>query len=230
MDGLLAFPVRRPSARARDPRQLRHVRGREATAAEIQELGAALLPRSATPRSRRDALRDRPDSEADVHQVRIEVPAESLPDDDFLIGELAGALIAIAERWATAASPSGTPRSASSNRARGDRPAGRPREREARHRAPHLLRLADDLVERAREPGDVVLGDDERRQALDDVHPVAGDLAEDPVVGEERDDDELGEDPGCIFSSMRQVVRPLSGSPNSIAHIRPSPRTSLTTS
>ena len=35
--------------------------------------------------------------------------------------------------------------------------------------------------------------------------------------------------PGCMRSSIRQVVRPLSGSPNSIAHIRPRPRTSLTT-
>ncbi len=36
--------------------------------------------------------------------------------------------------------------------------------------------------------------------------------------------------PGWTRSSMRQVVRPDCGSPNSIAHISPSPRTSFTTS
>ena len=57
-----------------------------------------------------------------------------------------------------------------------------------------------------------------------------GDLAEDPVVGEERHDDELREEPGLHPLEHRQVVLPESGSPNSIAHIRPSPRTSFTTS
>jgi hypothetical protein len=33
--------------------------------------------------------------------VRIAVPTETLPADDFQIGELAGRLVTIAERWAT---------------------------------------------------------------------------------------------------------------------------------
>ena len=41
-----------------------------------------------------------PASEADVHQVRIAVPQEVVPGDDFEAGELAGRLVAIAERWA----------------------------------------------------------------------------------------------------------------------------------
>ena len=99
---MLAFPVRRPEPPGLEIRVNFGVfAGREATAAEIQELGAALLPEighaEITAETRFEIG---PESEADVHQVRIEVPGESLPDDDFLIGELAGRLIAIAEPWA----------------------------------------------------------------------------------------------------------------------------------
>jgi hypothetical protein len=75
--------------------------GREATAAEIQELGAELLPaigRAEIAAEHRFEIG--PATEADVHQVRIEVPQTALPADDFMVGELAGRLAAIAERWA----------------------------------------------------------------------------------------------------------------------------------
>ena len=102
MSGLLAFPVRTPEPPGLEVRvNFGMFAGREATAAEIQELGAALLPEIGNAEiSAETRFEIGPDSEADVHQVRIEVPQTSLPVDDFLIGELAGRLVVIAERWA----------------------------------------------------------------------------------------------------------------------------------
>jgi hypothetical protein len=77
--------------------------GREATPAEIDELAAQLLERIA-PVSIVSEERHEIDahSEAAVHQVRIEVNSESLPEDRGRREELAGRLIETAERWATA--------------------------------------------------------------------------------------------------------------------------------
>src|SRR3954447_563485 len=102
VDGLLAFPVRRPEPPGLEIRvNFGMFAGREATAAEIQELGTALLPEIGNVEiSAENRYEIGPDTEADVHQVRIEVPGESLPVDDFQIGEVAGRLIAIAEQWA----------------------------------------------------------------------------------------------------------------------------------
>jgi hypothetical protein len=102
MDTLLAFPVRTPEQPGLEIRvNFGMFSGREATAAEIQELGAALLPEIGnTEISAQTRFEIGPDSEADVHQVRIEVPQAALPVDDFMLGELAGRLIGIAERWA----------------------------------------------------------------------------------------------------------------------------------
>src|SRR5262249_46366819 len=72
-------------------------------------------------------------------------------------------------------------------------PCGRPG-READCRSRHVLRLPEHLGERVREPIDVTLLDDERRQSLEHVDAVAGDLAEDSVVAEERADHELAEE------------------------------------
>ena len=58
--------------------------GREATPAEIDDLGAALLAHS----------------EASVHQVRIEVSGDELPRADREVDELRRRLIETAERWA----------------------------------------------------------------------------------------------------------------------------------
>jgi hypothetical protein len=77
--------------------------GREATPAEIDELGAQLLEKVGSvsivseERHEIDAR-----SEVSVHQVRIEVESESLPDDRGRREELAGRLIETAERWADA--------------------------------------------------------------------------------------------------------------------------------
>jgi hypothetical protein len=103
MDTMLAFPVRMPEQPGLEIRvNFGMFAGRDATAAEIQELGAALLPEIGHAEiSAENRFEIGPDSEADVHQVRIEVPQEALPDSDFLIGELAGRLVGIAERWAS---------------------------------------------------------------------------------------------------------------------------------
>jgi hypothetical protein len=102
MDGLLAFPVRSPEAPGLEIRvNFGIFAGREATAAEIHDLGEALLPEMGQAEiSAETRFEIGPVVEADVHQVRSEVPKEALPVDDFLIGELAGRLIGIAERWA----------------------------------------------------------------------------------------------------------------------------------
>jgi hypothetical protein len=102
MEGLLAFPVLSPEGPGLEIRvNFGMFAGREATAAEMQELGTALLTAiDNADLSAETHFEIGPDTEADVHQVRIGVPAESLPADDFLVGELAGRLIEIAERWA----------------------------------------------------------------------------------------------------------------------------------
>src|SRR4051812_37223897 len=104
VEALLAFPVRRPEPPGLEIRvNFGMFAGREATSAEIQELGAALLPEIGNAEiSSENRYEIGPDTEADVHQVRIEVPAESVPVDDFKIGELAGRLINVAEQWARA--------------------------------------------------------------------------------------------------------------------------------
>jgi len=102
LDGLLAFSVRRSEPPGLEIRvNFGMFAGREATAAEIQDLGSELLPEIGNAEITSETRYEiGPDTEADVHQVRIDVPGESLPVDDFLIGELAGRLISIAERWA----------------------------------------------------------------------------------------------------------------------------------
>jgi hypothetical protein len=75
--------------------------GREATPAEIDELGAQLLEKVGSVSivsEERHEIDNR--SEASIHQVRIEVDADSLPEDLGRREELAGRLIETAERWA----------------------------------------------------------------------------------------------------------------------------------
>lgn len=75
--------------------------GREATAAEIDDLGTALLDKvtevSIVSEERHEISAH---SEASLHQVRIEVSGDELPDDEHEVDELRGRLIEAAERWA----------------------------------------------------------------------------------------------------------------------------------
>jgi hypothetical protein len=77
--------------------------GREATPAEIDELATQLLEKvgsvSIVSEERHEIDSH---SEAAVHQVRIEVPSDALPEDRARREELAGRLIETAERWAGA--------------------------------------------------------------------------------------------------------------------------------
>jgi hypothetical protein len=102
VDALLAFPVRTPEQPGLEIRvNFGMFSGRQATPAEIQELGAELLPEIGNAEiSAETRYEIGPGSEADVHQVRIEVPQAALPSEEFETGELAGRLLAIAERWA----------------------------------------------------------------------------------------------------------------------------------
>jgi len=75
--------------------------GRGATAAEIDDLAAALLPRvgevSIVAEERHEIG---PGAEASLNQVRIEVAPEQLPADDHELDMLCGRLVEAAESWA----------------------------------------------------------------------------------------------------------------------------------
>jgi hypothetical protein len=77
--------------------------GREATPAEIDDLATQLLEKvgsvSIVSEERHEIDVH---SEAAVHQVRIEVDADSLPEEMGKREELAGRLVETAERWAGA--------------------------------------------------------------------------------------------------------------------------------
>jgi hypothetical protein len=75
--------------------------GREATPAEIEELAEALRDKVGDVTI---VSEDRHEfgehSEAEVHQVRIELPREQLPSSEDELYELQGRLVESAERWA----------------------------------------------------------------------------------------------------------------------------------
>jgi hypothetical protein len=75
--------------------------GRAATPAEIDELAQALLPKVgevSIVAEDRHVLSE--DSEAALHQVRIEVDPEHIPEDEHDADVLAGRLVEVAETWA----------------------------------------------------------------------------------------------------------------------------------
>jgi hypothetical protein len=75
--------------------------GRDATAAELEELGSALRPEVghvavvAEQRHELDA-----ETEIAVHQVKVQVADDELPPGEVELGELGGRLESVAERWA----------------------------------------------------------------------------------------------------------------------------------
>jgi hypothetical protein len=75
--------------------------GRAATAAELDELAQSLLPKvgevSIVSEERRLVAGD---SEASLHQVRIEVDPEYIPLDEHDADVLAGRIVEAAESWA----------------------------------------------------------------------------------------------------------------------------------
>ena len=75
--------------------------GRPATAAEIEDLAQALLPKVgevAIVAEDRHEIGE--DSEAALHQVRIEVEPDHIPGDEHEADVLAGRLVEAAEMWA----------------------------------------------------------------------------------------------------------------------------------
>ena len=74
--------------------------GRAATAAEIDDLAQALLPKVgevAIVAEDRHEIGE--DSEAALHQVRIEVEPDHIPDEEHEADVLAGRLVEAAETW-----------------------------------------------------------------------------------------------------------------------------------
>jgi hypothetical protein len=101
---LVAFANREPKGPGLEVRiNFGMLTGREATAAEIEELAQALVPAvgevSIVAEERHEIDSH---SEAAIHQVRIEIGADSLPEERRSREELAGRLIETAERWAHA--------------------------------------------------------------------------------------------------------------------------------
>jgi hypothetical protein len=77
--------------------------GREATPAEIDELGRRALvefERLTIVSERRYEISK--DVEASVHQVCVTVPADGVPDDVIEAARLEGKLVSVAETWALA--------------------------------------------------------------------------------------------------------------------------------
>lgn len=77
--------------------------GRPATAAELDDLAQALLSKvgelAVVAEDRRQVG---PESEASLHQVRIEVDPEHIPAEDHEADVLAGRIVEAAESWARA--------------------------------------------------------------------------------------------------------------------------------
>jgi hypothetical protein len=77
--------------------------GREATSAELEELGKELLARVREVSIISEERHEMADtSEFQLHQVRVEVSPEDLPDAEHELDELRGRLIEVSERWAQA--------------------------------------------------------------------------------------------------------------------------------
>jgi hypothetical protein len=75
--------------------------GREATPAEIDDLAAEMLDKVTEVAIVAEARHEISEhSEASLHQVRIEVSGDELPDGEHELDELRGRLIESAERWA----------------------------------------------------------------------------------------------------------------------------------
>lgn len=77
--------------------------GRDATAAELEELAKLLVPQVgevSIVSEQRHEIAD--GTEVVLHQVRIEVPADRLPDGDHERSELEEKLVATAEFWTRA--------------------------------------------------------------------------------------------------------------------------------
>jgi hypothetical protein len=100
----LAFAVHEQSPPALEVRvNFGMFAGREATPAEIDDLAQELLEKVTSVSIVSEARHEIDDhSEAAIHQVRIEIPPDSLPDEQVGREELAGRLIETAERWADA--------------------------------------------------------------------------------------------------------------------------------
>jgi hypothetical protein len=75
--------------------------GREATPAEIDDLAAELLDKvTLVAIVAEDRHEISTHSEAALHQIRIEVSGDELPDDEHELDEMRGRLIEAADRWA----------------------------------------------------------------------------------------------------------------------------------
>ena len=97
-------PVFSPAADRSPPLELKVnfglFSGREATPAEIEQLGRDLLAKFAyisIVSERRFEIGA--DAEGTVHQVRVEVGSEFLPRDEGQLAELRGRLLEVTERW-----------------------------------------------------------------------------------------------------------------------------------
>ena len=104
LENVLAFVAERESPALEIRVNFGVFAAREATPAEIDELGKILLPKVGGEvsiiREERHELSEH--TEVSLQQVRIEVDADHVPADPVERAELAGRLLETAERWADA--------------------------------------------------------------------------------------------------------------------------------
>lgn len=75
--------------------------GREATPAELDELGKELLERVSEVSIIREERHELAEgTEVKLHQVRVEVSSGDLPGNEHELDELRGRLLEVSERWA----------------------------------------------------------------------------------------------------------------------------------
>jgi hypothetical protein len=75
--------------------------GRDATTAELEELGKLLVPEAGEISIVGEERHEMSDSaEVVLHQVRVALPAERIPDDDVERSDLCERLVTLSEIWA----------------------------------------------------------------------------------------------------------------------------------
>src|SRR5215212_6768424 len=101
VEEVIAFAVDEPPAGLEIRINFGVFAGRDATSAELEELGKLLLPElgevSIVGEERHELAQD---VEVVLHQVRVSVPTDAVPDDTSMRKEFSERLVTLAEIWA----------------------------------------------------------------------------------------------------------------------------------
>jgi hypothetical protein len=101
VEEIIAFAVDEPPAGLEIRINFGVFAGRDATSAELEELGKLLLPEvgevSIVGEQRHELAQD---VEVVLHQVRVSMPSDAVPDDTAMRKEFSERLVTLAEIWA----------------------------------------------------------------------------------------------------------------------------------